>query len=117
MLSRRLLSVAAGCALFATSGAWAQEFDWDSPPNNDLAAFVDHDYPDFPDFSTYLVGHVRLEKDTIIYEITRYYTNLNNLWPLGPVESVLNIIPQGGGLPPNEHEPRGPRKGGDGANV
>ena len=105
------------CALLAAPGAWAQEIVWDSPPNTDLPAFVDHDYPDFPDFSTYLVGHVRLDRDTIIYEITAYYTHAGDLWPLGPVESVLNIIPQGEGLPPNDYDPRGPRKGGDGANV
>ncbi len=116
MLSRRLLSLTAGCALIAASGAWAQDVVWDSPPNNDLPALKDQDYPDFPDFNTYLVAHISLDRDTVIHDITTYFTNLNNLWPNGQdnVEAVLNIIPQNASLPPNSYDPSGPQQGGMG---
>ena len=119
MLNRRLLSLTAGCALFATPGAWAQEVIWDSPPNNDLPAFKDQQYGDFPDFSTYLVAHIRLDRAYFIHDITTYFTNANGSWPNGQdnVEAVLNIIPQDASLPDNNYDPRGPQQGGDGIKV
>ena len=106
MLSRRLLSLTAGCTLIAASGAWAQEVVWDSPPNNDLTAFRDQQYGDFPDFSIYLVAHISLDRAYFIHDITTYFTNLNNLWPLGNINAALNIYNQVGGLPDNADVPQ-----------
>ena len=99
MLSRRLLSLTAGCTLFATADAWAQEVVIDSPPNPDLFAFVDQEFGDFQDFSTYLVQSIVLKSDTFIHEITMYYTNIFNQWPQGIVGARLNIFAQEGNLP------------------
>ncbi len=99
------------------SGTWAQEVVWHSPPNVNLSAFIDQDFGDFPDFSIYLLGHVRLDRDTFVHDITTYYTNGANLWPIGEIEAVLNIIPQGGGLPPNDYDPTGDQDGGNGLKV
>ena len=96
--------VAVAAALLVAPGALAQEVVWDSPVNPDLAAFVDQQFPNFPDFSTYIVAHVSFERDTFIHEITTYYTNGGNLWPLGATNATLNIIAQDG-LPPNSHDP------------
>ena len=97
--------VAIAGALLAAPGARAQEVIFDAPPNNDLPAFVDQQFADFPDFSTYLVACVTLERDTFIHDITTYYTNFNGIWPIGTISAVLNIIPQGDGLPSNDHDP------------
>ncbi len=105
MLTRRVLSMAVGCALFTASSAWAQQVLWDSPPNPDLPAFVDQDFGDFPDFSTYLVAHVLFEGPTFIYDITTYYTNANNLWPQGNIDAVVNIFNQDGSLPGGGDDP------------
>ena len=103
MFARRLFSLAAGCALFASSGALAQQVVWDSPVNPDLPAFVDQRFGDFLDFSTYLVHHIRFERKIDIYAITTYYTNQNNLWPQGPVNGAYSIFGQEGNLPgPND---------------
>ncbi len=104
MRTSRLISLAAGCAMLAAPGTRAQEVVWDSPVDPDVTAFVDQQFLDFPDFSTYLVGHVHLERDTFIYDITTYFTNANNLWPLGDGYSILNIIAQDG-LPSNDYDP------------
>ena len=119
MLTRRLLSLGAGCAVLTASNAMAQEIIWDSPPNNDLAAFVDQQFGDFPDFTTALVAHIRLDRAYFIHDITTYFTNLNGIWPNGQdnVEAVLNIIPQDDVLPPNSYDPRGPQQGGAGIKV
>ena len=117
MITRRLLCLTAGCALLVAPVARAQEVVWDSPPNNDLSAFVDQQFDDFADFSTYLVACITLDRDTDIYDVTTYYTNANNLWPQGEIEAVLNIVPQDNGLPPNEYDPRGPQQGGVGVKL
>ena len=120
MLNRRLLSLGAGCALLTASGAVAQEIIWDSPPNNDLPAFVDQQFsPANAAFSTYLVAHIRLDRAYFIHDITTYFTNGPKapFWPVGDVEAVLNIIPQDGDLPTNNYNPAGPGQGGDGIKV
>ena len=104
MITRRLLCLTAGCALLVAPGAWAQEVVWDSPVDPNITAFVDQQFPDFPDFSTYLVGHVHFDRDTEIHDIKTYFTNANNAWPQGVLNGVLNIIPQDG-LPPNDYDP------------
>ncbi len=114
MTIRRLLSLAAGWAMLAAQGAWAQEVVFDAPPNNDLTAFVDQQFADFPDFSTYLVAHVTLDRDMYIYDITTYFTNDTGLWPIGTISAVLNIIPQEFDLPDNGHDPS---EGADGMKV
>ena len=101
MLTRRLLSLTAGCALFAASGAWAQEVVWDAAVNPDLPSFIDQEFGDFPDFSSYLVHHIVLDRKTAIFDITTYFTNVNLGWPLGAVDARLNIFDQVGSLPDN----------------
>ena len=94
----------AACALLAAPNASAQEVVWDSPVDPNVTAFVDQQFPDFPDFSTYLVGHVSLDRATFIYDITTYFTFAGGVWPLGDLNAMLNIIPQDG-LPPNDYDP------------
>ncbi len=109
--------VAIAGALLAAPGARAQEVIFDAAPNNDLPAFVDQQFADFPDFSTYLLACVTIERDTFIHDVTTYYTNANNLWPQGQIEAVLNITRQDNGLPPNDYDPGGPQVGGAGLKV
>ena len=75
---------------FAT-GAYADTL-WDQPVNPDIPAFVDQQFADFPDFSTYLVSDVVFDTAVNIDSITTYFTNLNGGWPLGDVGAVLNIF-------------------------
>ena len=96
---------AIGCALLLAPGAWAQEVVWDSPVDPDATAFLDQQFPDFPDFNIYLVGHVHLDSDAFIYDITAYFTNASNQWPLGENNATLSIIAQDG-LPPNDYDPQ-----------
>ena len=108
MLTRRVLSMAIGCALFASPAALADdvvEVVWDAPVNPDLSAFLDQEFGDFPEFSIYLVHHVELTRTTAIEDITTYFTNLNNLWPQGDISAALNIYDQNGGLPDNADVP------------
>ncbi len=99
------LGVAITGALLAAPDARAQEVIFDAPPNNDLAAFVDQQFADFPDFSTYLLACVTIERDTFLHDVTTYYTNLNGLWPQGTISAVLNITRQDGDLPSNDYDP------------
>ncbi len=106
--------VAVAAALLAAPGALAQVVVWDSPVDPNASAFVDQEFADFPDFSTYIVAHVSFDRDTFIHEITTYFTNTQGLWPVGDVGATLNIIAQGAGLPDNLHDPSG---GADGVAV
>ena len=104
MLNRRVLSMAVGCALFVSPAALADDkvgVVWDAPVNPDLPSFVDQEFGDFPDFSTYLVHHIVLDRKTAIHDITTYFTNVNLGWPLGAVDARLNIFDQFGSLPDN----------------
>lgn len=67
---------------------------WDQPPDPDNDAFVDQDFPDFPDFSTYLVNDVVFGSSVNIDSVTTYFTNSNSLWPTGTdsASAVLNIF-------------------------
>ena len=105
MLTRRVLSVAVGCASFASSGALAEgeEVLWDSPVNPDLSAFVDQEFADRPEFSTYLVHHIVFERKVHIHDITTYYTNLNNLWPQGNISALLTAYYHDGNLPSDDN--------------
>lgn len=108
MLMKRTLI--AGLALLvatlsANNYAVSQDTIYDAAPNVDIGAFVDQQFGDFPDFSTYIVGHVPLDNAYDIYTVTTYFTNLNNLWPQGTIQAVLNVLPQDGSLPPNDYDP------------
>lgn len=65
---------------------------WDQQPDGDQAAFVDQDFPDFPEFSTYLLNDVMFGTNVNISSVTTYFTDQNGLWPTGPAQAVLNIF-------------------------
>ena len=98
MTTSRLFSLAVGCALFATSGTWAQEeVIWDLPPSHDVETFVDQQFPDFPGFSTYNVAYVEITRKTQLFKVTTYYSNfMSALYPISIVRKQPHDIP-------NEH--------------
>ncbi len=90
-------------AMSITAPVSAGDVLWDQPLILDSTAFVDQNFPDFPDFSTFLVSDVVFGSGVIINSITTYYTNANNLWPQNAAgTATLNIFadPLSGGDDP-----------------
>jgi len=71
----------------------ADEVLIDRPPNAIMGDIPhDQDYPDFPDFSIFVVASVSFDTDVELTSITGYFTD-NNVWPaneFAPV--VLNVF-------------------------
>lgn len=72
---------------------------WDQPPDPGPGpdALIDQEFPDLPDFSTYIVSDVVFDAAVTIDSITTYFTNQTNSWPLLPV-ARLNIFADDGTL-------------------
>ena len=84
-----LVSMTALAALVSAAGA---DVLWDqSDYNVAQAAFVDQEFGDFPDFSTYLVNDVAFGSGVNVTDVTTYFTsNFSGLW--GSITSArLNI--------------------------
>lgn len=66
---------------------------WDQQPDANARAFVDQDFTDFPDFSTFLVSDVVFSSNVTVNSVTTYFTNLNSTWPQsGNGTAILNIF-------------------------
>lgn len=90
-------------AMSITAPVSAGDVLWDQPLLLDTQAFVDQNFSDFPDFSTFLVSDVVFGTPVIINSITTYYTNVFNLWPQNAAgTATLNIFadPLSGGDDP-----------------
>ena len=87
-----LLSAMASC-LFFCSYVKADEVLIDRPPDDSRLAVRDQEYPDFPDFSTYLVADIIFDTDVEIKSITTYFTDTNGTWPQNEIGLArLNIF-------------------------
>ena len=81
-------------AMSITAPVSAGDVLWDQAPIlDDVSSFVDQNFPDFPDFSTFLVSDVVFGSGVTINSITTYYTNVGNLWPQNAAgTATLNIF-------------------------
>ena len=80
-------------AMTITTPVSAGDILWDQPLILDSTAFVDQNFSDFPDFSTFLVNDVVFGSGVTINSITTYYTNVGNLWPQNAAgTATLNIF-------------------------
>jgi len=85
-----LLSAVAVCALVSFASA---EVLWDqSQVQADVNALVDQEFPDFPDFSSYMVMDFQNGVDWNVQSVTTYFTNQTFAW-YGVTEARLNLFP------------------------
>lgn len=83
---------------------------WEQLPTADpgASAFVDQQFPDFADFSTYLVSDVTVSGGGWnIESVSTFFTNGTGLWPGGVTSAVLNIFDKTGPLPVGGDDPTG----------
>jgi hypothetical protein len=73
---------------------------WDQQPNLDPAfpALIDQAFPDFADFSTYMVNDFNLTNKVQLGVLTTYFTDAGNLWPAAG-QAHLSLYPKVGGAP------------------
>lgn len=90
---KALKLIAAATFLFLSHSAMAVVL-WDQPPDPDDPAFIDQEFSDFPNSSTYLVDDVFFGSSVTINSVTTYFTNGSSLWPTGTdsASAVLNIF-------------------------
>jgi len=94
MTTNRCFFVLAGCAIVLLGKVVkADEVLIDRPPNPLVLGARDQDYPDFPEFSTFVVASVLFDTNVELTAITGYYTNLGKLWPQNELApAVFNVF-------------------------
>lgn len=74
---------------------------WEQAPDTELTAVVDQEFPDFPDFSTYMVHDISVTGDGwLVDSVTTFFTSGSGNWPSG-TDASLHIFEKTGTLPDN----------------
>jgi len=90
---RCFLVLAAFAIAFFGKAVKADDVLIDRPPNPLILGARDQDYPDFPDFSTFVVASVLFDTNVELTAITGFYTNLGKQWPQNEfAPAVFNIF-------------------------
>jgi hypothetical protein len=72
---------------------------WDQQPDPNGQGIIDQVFPDFPEFSSYMVSDVVFSTDVSIDSVTTYFTNVNTSWPQNSTgTAILNIFADDGAL-------------------
>jgi hypothetical protein len=104
-MRRFILPTIAVCALGTAANAAVL---WDqSNFDQNINAFVDQDFGDFPTYSSFMAMDVLTDAGGWeVDSVTTYYTFANGNWSDAISQGVLTIIEKTGALPPDSYDPQ-----------
>jgi hypothetical protein len=71
---------------------------WDQQPDIASTALINQAFPDFADFSTYMVNDFNVDQKILLGSLTTYFTDAGNLWPAAG-QAWVSLYPKVGSLP------------------